>query len=174
MPAGDASTEGQVHDLYVRAWAARQRAELLAGELAESRRKTRETLRLMRDSRGKTVRLRAWRQAYRTDQEWLRYSEYARLRARLATLPLIEQAKGILMARYGWPADLAFEVLRRVSQRENVKVRELAAGIVARTVRPAPAQRQPAGTAPTAPQWGGDFAPWAGSGGARNRYWASA
>jgi len=152
MPAGDASLEGQVHDLYAQAWAARQRAELLAGELAESRRKTRETLRLMRVSRGETVRLREWRQAYRTDQDWLRYSEYARLRARLASLPVIEQAKGILMARYGWAADLAFEVLRRVSQRENVKIRDLAAGIVARTVRPAPAQRRPGGAAPTAPQ----------------------
>jgi AmiR/NasT family two-component response regulator len=39
------------------------------------------------------------------------------LRARLASLPVIEQAKGILMARYGWPGDLAFEVLRRVSRR---------------------------------------------------------
>jgi hypothetical protein len=72
--------KSEVHDLNAQAWAARQRAELLAGELAESRRKTRETLRLIRDSQGETARLRAWRQAYRTGQDRLRYSEYARLR----------------------------------------------------------------------------------------------
>ena len=124
--------EGQAHDLYTQAWAARQRAELLAGELAESRRKTRETLQLMRDSRGKTERLRAWRQAYRTDQEWLRYSEYARLRARLASLPVIEQAKGILMAEYGFTADQASDELRRASLRCQMGVPELAATIVVR------------------------------------------
>ena len=166
--------EGHVHDLYAQARAARQQAELLAGELAESRRKTGENLRLIQDSWDEAMRLRARRQAYRTDQDWLRHSAYARLQARLATMPVIEQAKGILMAHYGWPADRAFEVLRRVSQRENIKIRDLAVGIVARTARSAPAQRRPAGAASTASQWGGEFVPRADSGGARNRYRASA
>jgi GAF domain-containing protein len=46
---------------------------------------------------------------------------------------VIEQAKGILMARANISADAAFDVLRRASQRENRKVRDLAAELVART-----------------------------------------
>ncbi|MDP9219910.1 MAG: GAF and ANTAR domain-containing protein [Actinomycetota bacterium] len=40
---------------------------------------------------------------------------------------LIGQAQGILMERYGLSADKAFELLRRVSQNENVKLRDVAA-----------------------------------------------
>jgi dihydrodipicolinate synthase/N-acetylneuraminate lyase len=43
---------------------------------------------------------------------------------------VIEQAKGIIMAQNGcWPEE-AFDLLRRASQRANVKVRELAVQIV--------------------------------------------
>lgn len=45
----------------------------------------------------------------------------------------IEQAKGMLMARSaGLSADEAFDLLRRASQRENVKLREIARRIVQR------------------------------------------
>jgi transcriptional regulator with GAF, ATPase, and Fis domain len=43
---------------------------------------------------------------------------------------VIDQAKGILMAREGYTADEAFEILRRASQRSNRKVRDLATEIV--------------------------------------------
>ncbi len=46
---------------------------------------------------------------------------------------IIEQAKGILMAASpDLDADGAFDVLRRASQRENVKLREIAGRIVGR------------------------------------------
>ena len=46
---------------------------------------------------------------------------------------VIEQAKGILMARSPqMTADEAFDVLRKASQRENVKVRDIAQRIVDR------------------------------------------
>lgn len=166
--------EGQVPDLYAQARAACQRSVRLAGELAESRRKTTESLRLVRESRGESARLRARRQASRTAQDRLQYSAYARLQARLASLPVIEQAKGILMAQYGWPEDRAFAALRWVSQRENIKVRDLAACVVARTVCPAPAQRRWARAAPTAvPQRGSELVLRADSGGTKTRYRAS-
>src|SRR5438105_8986445 len=41
----------------------------------------------------------------------------ARLQAQLASLPVIEQAKGVLMARTGCDADQAFDLLRRAAQR---------------------------------------------------------
>ena len=47
---------------------------------------------------------------------------------------VIEQAKGILMARQRCTPDEAFEVLRRASMDRNVKVRDLAARIVGQTV----------------------------------------
>lgn len=60
----------------------------------------------------------------------LHESAYARLEARLATMPMIEQAKGILMARTGCGPDEAFGLLRAASQRGNKKIRELAAELV--------------------------------------------
>jgi ANTAR domain len=67
-------------------------------------------------------------------REMLHRSEYLRLLARLETMPVIEQAKGILMAQSGCTDTEAFDLLRRASQRSNVPVRELAAQIVANTV----------------------------------------
>jgi hypothetical protein len=58
-------------------------------------------------------------------------SAFARLRAQLASQPVIDQANGILMARSGCDPDEAFDILRRASQRSQVKVRELAADVVA-------------------------------------------
>jgi GAF domain-containing protein len=48
----------------------------------------------------------------------------------MASRAIIEQAKGVLMAQSGCTADEAFERLRSASQRENVKLRDVAARIV--------------------------------------------
>jgi GAF domain-containing protein len=53
----------------------------------------------------------------------------------------IEQAKGILMGAQRCTADEAFQILVRASQRENRKLREIAAGLVSRTT----VSRQPNG-----------------------------
>ena len=50
---------------------------------------------------------------------------------------VIEQAKGMLMAARRCDEDEAFDVLVRASQRENVKLRDIAARIVARAQQPA-------------------------------------
>jgi ANTAR domain-containing protein len=71
----------------------------------------------------------------------LKDSAYARMQARLETMPVIEQAKGILMAQYRCPPEEAFELLRRASQRANVKVSDLAAQIVEQITSPEPGQR---------------------------------
>ncbi len=54
----------------------------------------------------------------------------------------IEQAKGILMASQGCGPDEAFDLLRRASQRENRKLRDLAAEIVARARTPCDEQER--------------------------------
>jgi hypothetical protein len=79
----------------------------------------------------------------RSRRERLHESAYARLQAQLETMPVIEQAKGILIAQTGCTPDEAFVLLRQASQRSNVRVSELAASIVDRAVtkdqpRPAP------------------------------------
>ncbi len=66
----------------------------------------------------------------RPQHERLRTSAFARLQARLETMPVIEQAKGILMAQCRCGPDEAFELLRRVSQSANVKVSVVAARLV--------------------------------------------
>jgi hypothetical protein len=63
-------------------------------------------------------------------RELLQESELARLYARYVTMPVIEQAKGVLMAQQNCDAEQAFDLLRRASQRSNTPVRELAAKIV--------------------------------------------
>lgn len=62
--------------------------------------------------------------------------ENRHLRARLETLPPIEQAKGILMARYEIDADAAFALLRRWSSHTNVKLRDISRLIVDATALP--------------------------------------
>ena len=63
-------------------------------------------------------------------------SELARLKARLETMPVIEQAKGIVMAQNQCGPDEAFDVLRRASQRANIKVSVLAALLVEQVTSP--------------------------------------
>ncbi len=50
----------------------------------------------------------------------------------MASRAEIEQAKGILIEQSGVTSDEAFELLKRVSQRENRKLREIAAELVKR------------------------------------------
>jgi len=57
-------------------------------------------------------------------------SAFAGLQARMSTMRVIEQAKGIVMAQQGCGPDEAFDLLRLMSQRTGVKVHALAAQIV--------------------------------------------
>jgi hypothetical protein len=57
-------------------------------------------------------------------------SEFARLLAKHETMAVIEQAKGIIMVQQGCGPAEAFDLLRRASQRINVKVHVLATQIV--------------------------------------------
>jgi hypothetical protein len=54
------------------------------------------------------------------------------LRRAIDSRDVIGQAKGIIMARRGVPADEAFDILRRTSQQLNVKLVELAETLAAR------------------------------------------
>ncbi|WP_410575438.1 ANTAR domain-containing protein [Amycolatopsis sp. cmx-4-61] len=65
------------------------------------------------------------------------------LKEALATQPVIEQAKGMIMLVRTCTSDEAFVVLREVSQHSNVKVHDVAAVIVAAASR----AEQPAGLA---------------------------
>jgi hypothetical protein len=53
-------------------------------------------------------------------------TEIEGLRKRLASQPVIEQAKGILMGYYGIDDETAFQLLRRWSQESNTKLRRIA------------------------------------------------
>ena len=66
----------------------------------------------------------------RSRREILHSSAFARLQARPDSMPVIEQAKGVLMAEQRCGPDEAFDLLRRASQRANVRVSVLAAQIV--------------------------------------------
>lgn len=92
----------------------------------------------------------AWRQRWSSPvgrevmgREVLQRSVYLRLVARLETMPVIEQAKGIIMAQSHCGDAEAFDRLRQASQRTNVPVRELAAQIVAGAARTATPAAEP-------------------------------
>jgi transcriptional regulator with GAF, ATPase, and Fis domain len=55
------------------------------------------------------------------------------LRTALSSRATIDQAKGIVMARHHCDADEAFRILVKVSSNSNVKLREIAAMLVAET-----------------------------------------
>ena len=90
-----------------------------------------------------------WIETGRPQREVLRESAFARMHARLDSLPVIEQAKGILMAQQRCGSEEAFDLLRRASQRANVKVHVLAAQIVAHVASP-PAETSARPTRPAA------------------------
>ncbi len=70
---------------------------------------------------------------------WTAFDLSQNLNEAMKTRAIIEQAKGMLMARSpGTTADDAFDLLRKASQRENVKLRLIAQRIVER--RPPPSE----------------------------------
>jgi len=79
-------------------------------------------------ARARATREQVYRGRPRT--EILRDSAFARLQARMGTMPVIEQAKGIVMTQQRCGPEEAFDLLRRISQRTGVKVHVLAARIV--------------------------------------------
>jgi hypothetical protein len=139
MTAGG-GIEGQPRDLYARAQAARRRSRALAAQHRAAQRDAAEVLRRIQAARDRAEQVHKLWLAAHSNPDPLRYSASARLQARLASMPVIEQAKGIIMAQFGWSQDQAFDALRRLSQRENIKVRDLAAMVVAITAQAGSAQ----------------------------------
>ena len=74
-----------------------------------------------------------------------RFAEYHSLQGAFGRRALIEQAKGILMARHSITADRAFEMLRDHSQHNGRKLSDVAAAVVEShlLLLPPPARRQP-------------------------------
>jgi len=109
-----------------------ERALVLSQRIAVARSTLEGNIQRLGDSCSRLQALRQQIRAGRSRRELLHHSSYARLEARLESMPVIEQAKGILMAQTGCGPEQAFDMLRRASQRSNVKVRDLASEIVRR------------------------------------------
>ncbi|GAA2732454.1 ANTAR domain-containing response regulator [Streptomyces nogalater] len=69
--------------------------------------------------------------------------EIAQLRHAIDSRPVIDQARGILMAAHTCTPDQAWEILREASQRTNTKLRQVAAAVTASAA--------PGGTPPPEP-----------------------
>jgi AmiR/NasT family two-component response regulator len=74
-----------------------------------------------------------------------RFAEYQNLRGAFGRRALIEQAKGILMARHGIDESRAFEMLRSHSQHNGRKVVDIAEAVVESHLLLLPAAAVPAG-----------------------------
>jgi len=114
------------------------RALILSERVANARSVLEGNIQRLEDSCSRLQVTRQQMTAGRSRRELLHYSAYARLEARLETMPVIEQAKGVLMAQTGCGPEQAFEMLRRTSQRTNIKVRDLADDVVGRAAAAAP------------------------------------
>lgn len=72
--------------------------------------------------------------------------EVEQLRQAIASRPVIDQARGILMATHGCTSDEAWRILRETSQLSNTKLRDVAAAVTASAKpdgpRPSPALRE--------------------------------
>jgi hypothetical protein len=110
-----------------------------AGHIEATRREARALRLLSAQANARAQATRTQIREGRSQREVMHDSAYARLQARLGTMAVIEQAKGIIMAQQGCTPEEAFALLRQVSQRVNIKVHVLAAQIVAH-VTPPPAQ----------------------------------
>jgi AmiR/NasT family two-component response regulator len=73
-----------------------------------------------------------------------RFTEYHNLQGAFGRRAMIEQAKGILMARHGINADAAFEMLRDHSQHNGHKLADVAASVVGSHQLLVPALEKPA------------------------------
>lgn len=140
MAGGNGNMHGRWQQLYARAEATRGQSRALAVRHWAAQRRAAELLQSAQAARDRAQQVHELWLAARSGANPLRYWAYARLQARLASMPGIEQAKGILMVQFGWPEDQSFDALRRVSQRGNIKVRDLAAEIVATAAQPGSAQ----------------------------------
>ena len=101
------------------------------------------------EARSGSQEISGWIELGHSHPEVMRHSAFARVQAQLESLPVIEQAKGILMAQRRCGPDEAFDLIRRASQLANIKVRILAAEIVGH-VAPATAKTSAQPTRPPA------------------------
>ncbi|MFF0089182.1 ANTAR domain-containing protein [Streptomyces canus] len=67
----------------------------------------------------------------RAEQLDLLRTEVEQLRQAMASRPVIDQARGVLMATHACSPDQAWNVLREASQLSNTKLRKVAAGVTA-------------------------------------------
>ena len=119
------------------------RAEAARARSAELQQWTTHVLTKSQAARWTSAEARRQRRTAPAGQDLMQQSEHARLLARLESMPVIEQAKGIIMAQSHCGHAQAFDLLRRASQRSNVPVRELAAQIVAKTAQVPPKRARP-------------------------------
>lgn len=67
----------------------------------------------------------------RAERLHLLQEEVEQLRHAIASRPVIDQARGILMATHGCTSDEAWHILRETSQLSNTKLRDVAAAVTA-------------------------------------------
>ena len=117
--------------------ARRARHETLHEALEAARAENRAQAERFEAAKAQLQAIVEWIETGRPQREVLRESAFARMHARLESLPVIEQAKGILMAQQRCGPEEAFDLLRRASQRANLKLHVLAAQIVDQVASPA-------------------------------------
>jgi type II secretory pathway pseudopilin PulG len=105
----------------------------MAGRLQASQQESRALRKMAQQARARARATRHQARIARAQRQTAATATLTWLMARLGTMPVIEQAKGIIMCQQRCGPEEAFDLLRRASQRSNVKVHVLAALIVKQT-----------------------------------------
>jgi hypothetical protein len=134
LPSGSASPDDDQCDIAARRAAIRERACALREQAQRLHVQNKALMAAAEELMRGYLRM----QSPQAPKNMLSGSAFARLVARPETMPVIEQAKGIIMAQSHCDEARAFDLLRQVSQRCNVPVRDLAAQLVATTTQPPP------------------------------------
>jgi hypothetical protein len=101
-----------------------------SGRWEAARREAEAVVRRCERDRARRRAIRVQVRGGRSQRQLARAAGSAGPRAGLGCIPVIEQAKGIVMAQQRCGPEEAFDLLRRASQRANVKVHVLAVQLV--------------------------------------------
>jgi hypothetical protein len=120
-----------------RRWRQRDATRVGPGRFEAARLESRALRQMSAEARARARATRDQARRGRSQREILRDSAFARLQARQQTIAVIEQAKGIIMARQGCRPEEAFDLLRR-----GLPAEQYQGARAGGTVRRAPRLRQ--------------------------------
>jgi formylmethanofuran dehydrogenase subunit E-like metal-binding protein len=133
LPEDPRARSSDFQELYAQAAATREQSQAVVREASATWAKVSAEWQRVEARWHRAEHVRELWLTHASQQQDRMFSASARMQAQLASMPVIEQAKGIIMAECGYTADQAYDALRRAAMRSRLHAQDVAATIVART-----------------------------------------